>query len=351
VKIGVQQIFQNYGNALPDGRVWEEEVALGLLAEELGYDSIWPVEHHFEDYAACPDNLQYLAYMAARTKRIHLATGAVILPWNQPIRVAEKLSALDHMSGGRVIFGMGRGLARREYLGMGIELDSSRERFDEAADMILKALDTGVIEGNGKFYPQAPTAIRPKPLRGFRDRVYCIAMSPDSVDAAARIGAGMAIFSQSEWPKSAESINRYRDMFRTQHGRTPPIPLTCDFVVCDRDAARAEAVARKHIAGYLVTVFQHYELMSDHFKKAKGYQLYGETVDLLKAIGLDTLAAMYVDVQAWGTPKQVIDKLLARREIIGEFRLNCCFRFAGIPFEAAERSMRVFAEDVMPALS
>ena len=139
----------------------------------------------------------------------------MILPWNQPIRVAEKLSALDHMSGGRVIFGMGRGLARREYRGMGIDLDTSRERFDEAADMILAALDTGVIEGNGKFYPQAPTPIRPKPLRGFRDRAYCIAMSPDSVDAAARIGAGMAIFSQSEWPKSAESINRYRGLFRS----------------------------------------------------------------------------------------------------------------------------------------
>jgi len=351
VKVGVQQIFQNYQSALPDGRVWEEEVALGLLAEELGYDSIWPVEHHFEDYAACPDNLQYLGYMAGRTKRIHLATGAVILPWNQPIRVAEKLSALDHLSGGRVIFGMGRGLARREYRGMGIEFDSSRERFDEAADMILTALDTGVIEGNGKFYPQAPTPIRPKPLRGFRDRAYCIAMSPDSVDAAARIGAGMAIFSQSEWPKSAESINRYRDMFHSRHGRMPPPPLTCDFVVCDRDAARAEALARKHIAGYLVTVFQHYELMSDHFKKAKGYQLYGETVDLLKAIGLEALAAMYVDVQAWGTPKQIIEKLRSRRDIIGEYRLNCCFRFAGIPFEAAERSMRVFAEEVMPAFA
>ena len=90
--------------------------------------------------------------------------------------------------------------------------------------------------------------------------------------------------------------------------------------------------------------------MSDHFKKAKGYQLYGETVDLLKAIGLEALAALYVDVQAWGTPKQIIDKLHARREIIGDFRFNACFRFAGIPFEAAERSMRLFAEEVMPAL-
>jgi alkanesulfonate monooxygenase SsuD/methylene tetrahydromethanopterin reductase-like flavin-dependent oxidoreductase (luciferase family) len=350
VKFGVLQIFQNHQSAVSDARMWEEEIALGLLAEELGFDSLWAVEHHFEDYAACPDNTQYLSYMAGRTRRITLATGAVILPWNQPIRVAEKLAMLDQLSGGRVIFGMGRGLARREYEGFGIDMGTSRERFDEAADMVLTALDTGYIEGHGKFYPQARTAIRPRPLRGFRDRMYCIAMSPDSVEAAARIGAGMAIFSQSEWPKAAESINRYRELFEAAHGRKPPPPLTADFVVCDYDAGRAEELARKHIAGYLLTVFQHYELMSDHFKQAKGYKLYGDTVDLLRAVGLETLAHAYVDVQAWGTPDQIIAKLKARREIIGEFCFNACFRYTGIPFEAAERSMRLFARDVIPAL-
>jgi alkanesulfonate monooxygenase SsuD/methylene tetrahydromethanopterin reductase-like flavin-dependent oxidoreductase (luciferase family) len=109
MKFGVQQIFQNFRNEVPDGRMWDEEVELGMLAEELGYDDIWPVEHHFCDYAACPDNTQYLSYMAARTKRIGLATGAVIIPWNDPVRVVEKIAMLDHLSGGRVVFGMGGG--------------------------------------------------------------------------------------------------------------------------------------------------------------------------------------------------------------------------------------------------
>ena len=130
----------------------------------------------------------------------------------------------------------------------------------------------------------------------------------------------------------------------------PPPPLTADFVVCDHDAGRAEELARKHVAGYLLTVFQHYELMSDHLKKAKGYKLYGDTVDLLRAVGMETLANAYVDVQAWGTPEQIVAKLKAHHQIIGDFRFNACFRYAGIPFEAAERSMRLFAREVIPAL-
>ncbi|MGH7858381.1 MAG: LLM class flavin-dependent oxidoreductase, partial [Candidatus Binatia bacterium] len=219
MQIGLLQIFQNHGSAVSDSRMWDEEIEMGLLAEELGFDSLWSVEHHFRDYAACPDNLQYLSYIAARTRRITLATGAVILPWNDPLRVAEKLSMLDHLSGGRALFGMGRGLARREYAGFGIDMSTSRDRFDEAADMILDAMDTGFIEGKGPHYPQARTEIRPRPQAGFRDRVYAIAMSPDSVDAAARIGAGMAVFSQAPWEMQAEQMNRYRQAFEARHAR------------------------------------------------------------------------------------------------------------------------------------
>jgi alkanesulfonate monooxygenase SsuD/methylene tetrahydromethanopterin reductase-like flavin-dependent oxidoreductase (luciferase family) len=88
---------------------------------------------------------------------------------------------------------------------------------------------------------------------------------------------------------------------------------------------------------------------SEHFKQARGYQLYGDSVDLLRAIGLEALAAQYVEVQAYGTPEAIAAKLRHRREIIGDFRFNACFRFGGIAYEAAERSMRLFAERVMPA--
>lgn len=73
------------------------------------------VEHHFYDYSFCPDNTEWLAYIAGRTSRVDVGTAAVIMPWNEPLRVAEKVALLDHLSNGRLRFGMGRGLSRREY--------------------------------------------------------------------------------------------------------------------------------------------------------------------------------------------------------------------------------------------
>jgi alkanesulfonate monooxygenase SsuD/methylene tetrahydromethanopterin reductase-like flavin-dependent oxidoreductase (luciferase family) len=349
---GVLQIFQNYRSAEPDPVVWNEETEMALLAEELGFHSVWVVEHHFRDYAACPDNFQYLTYLAAKTSRIRLATGAVILPWNDPLRVAEKLSVLDQLSGGRAIFGMGRGLARCEYQGFGIEMDSSRARFDESADAVLAALDSGTFESQGPWYTRTPTPIRPRPRAGFRDRVWCIAMSPDSVEAAARIGAGMAIFSQSAWDAASEQIEHYRSRFRSQHdGKPVPPVVTADMIVCDDDPERARDMARKHVGAYLVTVFEHYELMSDHLKHAKGYDMYGNAVDMLRAIGLERVVENYIDVQAWGTPEMIVEKLQMRREKIGDYIFNACFRFAGLPFDYAKRGMRLFAEEVIPRLA
>jgi alkanesulfonate monooxygenase SsuD/methylene tetrahydromethanopterin reductase-like flavin-dependent oxidoreductase (luciferase family) len=352
MNVGVQMVFQSYGYGpeVTDGQVVADEVRLGVLADELGFDALWPVEHHFEDYAFCPDNTVFLAHMAARTQRVMLGTGAVILPWNDPLRVAEKISLLDHLAGGRVLFGIGRGLARREYAGFGIAMDESRERFDEAARMVVDALETGWIEGDGRFYRQPRAPIRPAPAGSFRDRFYCVAMSPDSVLAAADLGARMVTFSQRPWEDQAVAMATYRERFEATHGRAPAPPVTCDFVYCDDDPGRAEDKARTHIAGYLTSVMQHYELASDHFKQLTGYEAYGSAVDLLRAIGLERMCDMYLDVQAWGTPDQVLDRLRARREIIGEFDLTCCFRYAGLPLEDAERSMRTFARDVLPPL-
>jgi alkanesulfonate monooxygenase SsuD/methylene tetrahydromethanopterin reductase-like flavin-dependent oxidoreductase (luciferase family) len=350
--VGVQMIFQSYGYpaGVTDAQVYDEEIALGVLADELGFDALWPVEHHFEDYAFCPDNTVFLAYMAARTTRIGLGTGAVIVPWNTPLRVAEKLAMLDHLCHGRLRVGLGRGLARREYEPFGIDMSTSRERFDEAAPMILDALETGFIEGDGPYYPQRRTPIRPRPTHTFADRTYCVAMSPDSVIEAAHLGARMVMFSQRPYEQLAPTIDEYRDLYKTKHRTDAPPPVTCDFVYCDTDAARAEDKAREHLVGYLTSVLQHYELMSDHFKEAKGYESYARAVDLLRDIGLEPLCESYLSVQAYGTPERIIERLAARRALIGDFDLTACFRYAGLPFDDATQSMRTFAEAVLPVI-
>src|SRR5205823_8422315 len=95
-----------------------------------------------------------MRYLAGSTNHTDLGTAAVILPWHDPLRVAEQVSILDHLSRGRLRLGIGRGLARREFEAFRGTMDESRGRFDEAAEMVLRGLRTGIMEGAGPFYPQ-----------------------------------------------------------------------------------------------------------------------------------------------------------------------------------------------------
>src|SRR6266571_3190076 len=142
--VGLQMVFASYGwSNVSDEQVWDEELRLARLAADLGFDMLWSVEHHFNDYSFCPDNLQLMSYLAAECPDVGLGTAAVILPWHDPLRVAEQVSVLDHLSRGRLRLGIGRGLARREFEAFRGTMDESRGRFDEAAEMILRGLRTG----------------------------------------------------------------------------------------------------------------------------------------------------------------------------------------------------------------
>ena len=143
MQVGLLMVFQNFADSISDQQAWERDIELACLAEPLGFDTLSAVEHHFFNYAMSPDNTQFLSYMAARTERIGLLTGAVILPWNDPLRVVEKMIVLDHLSQGRALFGIGRGLARREYERFGVDMNEARGRFDEAAELILRGLEDG----------------------------------------------------------------------------------------------------------------------------------------------------------------------------------------------------------------
>ncbi|MEM7326253.1 MAG: LLM class flavin-dependent oxidoreductase [Actinomycetota bacterium] len=350
--VGTQHFFPSYGwDDITDGQVYADEIQLALMAEDLGFDVVWAVEHHFEDYSFCPDNTQLLSYIAAKTSRIDVGTAAVIMPWNEPMRVAEKVALLDELSGGRVRFGMGRGLSRHEYGRMrGIEMSESRERFDEGAVMVVDALETGTIKGDGPFYPQEPAPIRPAPARSFADRTYAVASSDDSIESCARLGAAMVMFADRSWSSRLPSIERWRDLHRGYHGTAPPSPLVCDFIYCHEDAAVAAERAEHHLAVYLASVLSHYEIMGDHFADLRGYDAYAAASGALNRMGESGFLAGFLKATAYGTPEQIIDKLAERRGLIGDFEFAPAFRFGGIPQDQAVASMELFAAEVLPTL-
>jgi len=350
MKIGIQNVFpahQDYN----DRDMYKRETRLLIEAEGMGFDIIWPVEHHFFDYSMCPDNMQYLSYIAARTERMELGTGAVILPWNNPMRVVEKMVLLDHLSDGRAVLGLGRGLSRREYAGFGVDMAEARERFNEAAAIVVQGLESGIVEANTTYYQQARVEVRPRPFKSFKGRRYMVCMSPESFSVAAALGLGAMMFSQMAWEKVAPLLEAYRAEYRQLNNgeEAPPISIV-DFVACFADRQKAEEVARRGITGYYWTLMEHYRMDDSANFAATGasYQHYAKAAEQINAVGHDAVIEEFISSNLWGTPDMISATLRHRRDVIGDFEVNGAFSYYSLPYGDVEKNMRLFAKEVAP---
>jgi len=350
---GLLSIFQNYRGEQNDADVVAGELALARLADREGFDSYWAVEHHFFDYSMCPDNMQYLAQVAGITERVRLGTGAVIMPWNDPYRVAAKMALLDQQSGGRALLGFGRGLSKREYAGFDIPMDEARGRFDQGTELVLQALNKGFFEADTEYYSRPKIELRPRPTRGFEDRVYAIGVSPDSAVQAAVLGAQLMVLAQQPWEVFREqALVPYQEKWRSLRETAVPVPLTGQLMYCDRDGDRARELGSKFVKEYFSTVAEHYEIGGAHFKDTKGYEYYGNAAEAIAAMGLDSMADMYASVNLYGTPEEVIEQLRSQKEILGvDHDVLVMARYGSMTQDQAETSASLFASEVIPAFA
>jgi alkanesulfonate monooxygenase SsuD/methylene tetrahydromethanopterin reductase-like flavin-dependent oxidoreductase (luciferase family) len=348
--VGMTVIFQNPFDARPDRDVYRDDLRLADLAEPLGFESVWGVEHHFTDYTMCPDVLQFLTWVAGRTRHVQLGSMVVVLPWHDPLRVAEQVAVLDHLSDGRLVFGIGRGLGRVEFEGFRVPMDESRARFVESAEMILRGLETGICEYDGIFVKQPRKTLRPRPWKTFRGRSYAAAVSPESAQIMARLGVGILIIPQKPWEAVAAELEDYRATYRRVNAAEPPATICAGWVFCDPDRDRAHEMAVKYIGGYWQSVLRHYELKGDHLGKTKGYEYYGAMQDMVTRHGADAVTDFFLNLQIWGTPADCYDRIVDIRGRVGNDTFVGAFSYAGMPIDEAERNLRLFAREVKPAL-
>ena len=346
--VGMAAVFQNPDRRRGDHEVYRGELRLADLAEPLGFESIWGVEHHFTDYTMCPDVLQFLSYMAGRTERAQLGSMVVVLPWHDPMRVAEEVSMLDTISNGRLILGLGRGAGKVEFDGFRLPMDESRQRFIESAEMLLTGLERGWCEYAGTYVKQPRADIRPAPFKSFRGRTYAAAVSPESAPIMAKLGVGMLIIPQKPWKEVATELDAYRATYREVNGTEAPPPIAAGWTFCDENAERAHELAHRYIGGYFESVLEHYNFASDHLASTKGYEYYGKMADKIQTYGTATVTDYFVDLQVWGTPEQCHAKIADIHRRVGNSHFVGVFSYAGMPWEEAERNMRLFAREVMP---
>src|SRR5216683_1150549 len=165
MKFGILHFFEHAAGGKTEHQIVREQLDCMRVAEDMGFDSIWAPEHHFTEYCFCASPMLMLAAMASVTKRIRLGSAVVVLPFNDPVRVAEEGAMVDLMSDGRLDLGVGRGFQPVEFRGFGVDQARSHEMFDEALQIIERAWSGETVAFKGRHFNIEEHAVRPKPIQ------------------------------------------------------------------------------------------------------------------------------------------------------------------------------------------
>lgn len=353
MKIGMTLQLTSFGGK-PDTQTYQEELSIADMAERLGFDSIWTLDHHFTGYVMSPDPVALLMYIAGRTQRIQLGTAVIVLPWHDPVEVAEKIALLDTVSGGRTIFGFGRGAASIEYAGFRIPMEEARERFVESALIIRKGLTQESFSFDGKYYKVPEIQIRPRAISHPENRFYASSISPESAEIMAKMGFGVLIVAQRSWDDTAADYRRYCDAAMAS-GHTPRPPIGLFNVLVTDEAREAEELGAVHMGAMFDSIDQHYRFSDGHLSSVKGYEFYAKLAKTYTKLSVDEQAKVkaiefYRSLHAAGTPAQVLEKFRYIHHTVPLEHAIGTFAFGGLPYPKLERSFKLFAEKVLPVL-
>jgi alkanesulfonate monooxygenase SsuD/methylene tetrahydromethanopterin reductase-like flavin-dependent oxidoreductase (luciferase family) len=227
-----------------DSHGYRDFIDYVVEAERLGFRSVFLVEHHFTGAGQVSASLTLLAYLAARTRTIRLGTAVVVLPWHNPVLVAEQAATLDLLSGGRFEFGVGKGYRAGEFAGFCIPMDEATERFDEAVEIIRKAwTSTGPFSHHGKRWHFDNIVVEPEPLQAPHPPLWLAAGSPDSIRRAARDGYNLLLDQLGSVDLTIERVALFRDECRRIGRPYQPsmIGVTRALQIVRNDAERAAA--------------------------------------------------------------------------------------------------------------
>ncbi len=231
----------------PPGAGYRRFIDLSLEAEELGYDGVYVVEHHFGRRGQLSASLAFLAHLAALTSRIRLGTAVIVLPWHNPVLVAEQAATVDVLSGGRLDLGVGRGYQFPEFQGFQIPIEEAGARADEAMELIRKAWSSdGSISHHGRYWDFEQIYIEPRPLQSPHPPLWQGAGSPDSIRRVAREGYRLFLDQIGSFELTAERAAIYRDEQRAAGLPASPddIAVTRGLLVAASEGEREAAAAR-----------------------------------------------------------------------------------------------------------
>jgi len=364
VKIGAILMSQNsvdhqrgadQPGGLHDGstRFYQDEIRAGEFALSMGFDSIWCVEHHFRSHGESPSPLQQLTYFAGRAPEANLGTCVVVLPWNDPVRVAEQISMLDNLMspGSSLTIGFGRGSAQSEYDAFEIPLGESTERFKENWEIVKRLLTEQNVTYEGKWRSVKNLTTLPRPKsKDLLERCYYSWGSKTSLEYAASAGFMPIFVPKGSADEYARDMARFNEI-RHEKGWGPVQPIVSLCVFADEDEDYAMAEGKRYMREFYSHTLDHYErLDAKHFEAAGNYQEQAEKAAKNAARDRDELLDEMVSLQLFGTPDQILDKLRQWRDVTSPSQFLFAMRFGGMTYEVAERNIQTLGKTVLPEI-
>ncbi len=334
---------------VPDAKNMDETLYMGELVEPLGFDSIWATEHYGSAYSMQPNPLQYLAYWAGRTSRVDVGTAVIVAPWWNPVRLASEISMLDILlKGRRLHLGIGRGIAPHEYASLGYPIEESHKYFYDVINAIKAADGTERFEFRGEVYDIPPTTIRPQARhKGELTKDIKVAFTTEaSARMAAENGLGQMFVAGDDVDLMTDKVRRFNSI-RKELSLPPDQPTTLLWMYCAETAEEAEE-GWTYFHNQLTAAQHHYfEWNNPGYEGIHGYEEYliRQNADVGTA---DASYAARRATQPIGTPDEIIEKIRALQWTISLEKIVVHMFYGGMPRDKAEKSLRLFAEKVLP---
>ena len=328
MEFGIFSVVDHYPKELPrtTSQFYAELLEQVEAAEEWGFESFWIAEHHFHEYGGIPRPPIWMAAAAQRTRRIRLGAAVVVLPFDNPLRVAEDYAMVDILSNGRLNLGAGSGYLSHEFDGFWIPGEEKRERFDEGLEILLRAWTGARFSYEGKYHRVRDVQLNVLPLQKPRPPIWIAILRNEAAAFVGQKGFPIMLIpyaTTEQLAELAETVRAFREAFVAAGGR--PEEATVPFglhTYCAESFDEARAHAREAMDRYVRTRL---------YAKQRPFELLVEK-----------------SLVAFGSPQDVI-RVARRYEAAGLTHFLAIPNFGGLEHKKVLRSMELLAKHVFPA--
>ncbi|MEK9658387.1 MAG: LLM class flavin-dependent oxidoreductase [Chloroflexota bacterium] len=357
-EFGVWDQMQTYEvqQASTAREVYEKHIKQAKLMEEVGFDTYWTLEHQGSYVGAVTSPQMFLLAVARATERIRLGTMIWQTPFHHPVRLAQDIAMLDHLSNGRVEFGAGIGVHEHEFIRWGLDFYKRREMGEEVLEVLHQAWTTGKVTFKGEFWNFEEALVQPVPLQKPYPPIWAAVHSPRSIEFAARHNYHMALNIDTD-ETMVKKFAHWRELWASFNH---PGPRPRQFLMRVVHVAETDAKAREQAEQYLMeanTLGRELVAASkvgfgenprgmgredseDIRERGRVFRECSKSYDFWIENGLALV----------GSPETVARKIAEGREKIGYNHFAGKFHIGRMPHFMVEKSLELFGKEVIPGL-